>query len=816
MNSGKHFLEPPKDLARKDGKRDSLRPDTQLRVTRPILTQQAFDSNYGLLEPGPPLRPWGEIKRIGGKLWKRKTTSNKSCPKLAYSFITSWFPVIAWLPKYDFKRLLIPDFVAGITVGVMNVPQGIAYAILAGLPPVCGLYTSFIPTLFYFAMGTSRQCSMGTFAIISMMTNKIVGSYSNPVSMSMATTLGTTVAPLLSTGNSGIVENSTTPLLPVEKFNEREIEAIRVATTAAFVVGSWQLLLGILKFGGLTVYLSDQLVQGFTCASAFHVFSSQLTSVFGVKGLHEFFGPFKLVKTYIRFFEVIHTAHPPAMIISAVTIVILIIIKYGINKNKKIRAIIRVPVPAELIIVIIGASVSYSFEFAENYDVVTVANVPTGMPPPTVPDFRVVVDNPAILGDTFALAVVAFAITVTLGMLFANEHNYAISPNQEFKALGVGNIVGSFFQSMPSGASLARSAVQNGAGGRTQIVSLVQSTIVLVVILALGPLLQPLPRACLGGIVMVAVIHLLEQAVELVHLWKISFVDWTIFLVVFLSVLILDVDIGVGIGVAYAIMTVMFRMQKPKVRGLGRLPGTDLYKPMDIYTTAYQRPEVRIVRIDAPIYFANAAYIKTRLYNLAGLHDAMRELKEEKEDTENDEKQRYAFTNTIVIEDNEEQPPVEQYERKLSRVSSGSKKSHAHLPRTVTGSLSQEVLKDNEIVSDNTDSTDGSEDASIPKLHVVIDCSEVCFVDVTGVGFLKKTADECRNIGVTLLLACTKKSVRDMLEICEASELNAPDRLFVTVHDAVLYALNNQTVQPLAVDESGKTVNENRQSDTRM
>lgn len=116
--------------------------------------------------------------------------------------------------------------------------------------------------------------------------------------------------------------------------------------------------------------------------------------------------------------------------------------------------------------VIIGASVSYSYDFAKRLKVSTVANVPTGLPPFTTPAFEIV---PDILGDTFALAIVAFAITVTLGMLFASKHNYSISPNQEFKALGAGNVIGSFFQCFPSGASLARSAVQESVGGRTQV-----------------------------------------------------------------------------------------------------------------------------------------------------------------------------------------------------------------------------------------------------------------------------------------------------------------------------------------------------------
>ncbi|GAV08959.1 hypothetical protein RvY_18575 [Ramazzottius varieornatus] len=765
-------LKPRDHLDRPHGRTCSLRPDSQLRVNRPILNQPRFNETYGLREPGPALTPSQEIQRIVRKKWTRKLAKNKCGPRCAWDWTKTWFPALDWIPKYDFRRLIAADVIAGITVGVMNVPQGMAYSILAGLPPVCGLYTSFIPTLFYFLMGTSRQCSLGTFAVISMMTSKIIGTYAGHSEANPHITDFM--------GNGTFNGTMEVPKLP-GGFTPLEMKQMQVGMAAAFLTGLWQLLFGVLGFGALTVYLSDQLVQGFTCAAAFHVFTSQLGNVFGlsVRQLPEYYGLFKIIRSYVTFFKVIDQARPAAIVIAFVTAVILIIIKYFLNTNAKIKRFLRVPIPAELVVVIIGAAVSYSFNFEKTFNVTIVKHVPRGMPPATMPDWSVM---PNIIGDTFALAIVTFAITVTLGMLFASKHNYSVSPNQEFKALAVGNIVGGFFQCFPSGASLARSAVQDDSGGRTQIVSLVQCTIVLIVILALGPLLEPLPRPVLGAIVMVSLFHLLEQVAELYHLWKISFVDWTIFLVVFLAVLILDVDIGVGIGVAYAIMTVMFRLQKPKVRGMGRMPGTDLYKPVDVYTTACQVPNVRIVRVDAPIYFANAAYIKTRLYNLAGLNDAIKKLQEHTDDVEEaSSAQKYAFTNTLAIEDDEEpQTDVAQYK---------PEKEHGTLDRQSVGRrVDRMSLKDQDELELGTK----EEGSGIPEYHVVLDCSEVCFVDVTGVSFIKKTCSECKEIGVELLLANTNNAVRNMLEICRALEYVQPHQMFVTVHDAVLYAFNMQ------------------------
>ncbi|OQV17046.1 Pendrin [Hypsibius exemplaris] len=752
--------------------------DQPQRILRPILNQPNFDEAYGLCDPGPPLTPWQEITRIGRKHLSRKVSNNKCGQKCAYSYATSWFPVLEWAPKYDFRKLVIPDLVAGITVGVMNIPQGIAYALLAGLPPVCGLYTSFIPTLFYFVMGTSRQCSLGTFAVVSMMTSKIVMTY----------------APF--EGDVGLERNVTTnssrETLMYGSFTETEYRRIQVGAMAALMTGLWQLLFGILGFGALTVYLSDQLVQGFTCSAAFHVFSSQLSNVFGVKGLPEYHGMFKICRTYYRFFQVTHTAHIPTMLISLTTVTLLICIKYGLNGNRTVKSLLRVPIPAELIVVIIGSFASYWCNFEETYQVDIVKKVPVGMPPVTVPDLSIA---SSILGDTFALAIVTFAITVTLGMVFAAKHNYSVSPNQEFRALGVGNIIGSFFQCFPSGASLARSAVQDDTGGRTQMVSLIQCMIVLVVILTAGPLLEPLPKPVLGSIVMVALFHLLAQVVEIHRLWKLSFVDWTIFLVVFLAVLILDVDVGVGIGVVYAIMTVMFRLQKPKVRNLGRIPGTDLYKPVDVYRKASSIPNVKIIRVDSPIYFANAAYIKARLYNLAGLNKAIDFLRKATDDTEDPSHEPYAFTNTLAVEDDEaatdavEQFPNPTITQNVSRI---SRQSVTVAPAVLLDGLKE--AGELELGRRHPVDLDDVKDSDLPAhgFHLIVDCSEVSFMDVTGVSFIKKTAVECRTIGVELLLANAKKSVRDILTTCGADGYIHPRQMFVTVHDAVSYALNDQ------------------------
>ena len=192
-------------------------------------------------------------------------------------------------------------------------------------------------------------------------------------------------------------------------------------------------------------------------------------------------------------------------------------------------------------------------------------------------------------------------------------------------------------------------------------------------------------------------------------------------------------------------MTVMFRLQKPKVRGLGRLPGTELYRPTEIYSRASTLPNIKIVRVDAPIYFANAAYIKTRLYNLAGLNDAMNQLRKDKDDTvdESSDEARtetaYAFTNSLAmgVENEEDAAVVRRDELEA-----------------VDGRRDLEMGR---VSSPASTMANGEVRTAVPESvhYLIVDCSEVCFMDVTGVAFIKKTHTECKNVGVALLLVNT-------------------------------------------------------------
>ncbi|GAU96812.1 hypothetical protein RvY_08199 [Ramazzottius varieornatus] len=777
--------------AKTPGIHPGLQPDARLQVTRFVYDQPRFDLAYGLCEPGPPLSPWNNVKRMAAKSWARTKGNSRCSPRIGLNCVTRWFPALDWVPKYNWRTSLLMDFAAGVTIGFLNTPQGVAYAILTLCPPVTGLYVSFFPLLVYFLMASSRQCSLGTDAITSLMTSKIVRQY----------------ALFPEDTNGVLVHPEYNALVNGSSYTVAELSQVQVATAVAVLVGCWQLAFGLLGAGGLVVYFSDQLVQGFTCGAAFHVFSSQLKSIFGVKGLKDYYGALKLIKTYVNFFTVIGTTHIPTLVTGIISVIILVFIKFYLNTNPKVLAVLKVPIPAELLIVIFGTLISYLIGLDPYYGVRTIKRIPTGMPIPFAPDFSRL-DVGAVMGDIFAIAVVTLCISITLGLLFANKNNYALDPNQEFKAQGLAKIFGSFFHCFPSSISIARTAVQNDVGGKTQIVSLVQCLIVLIVIVALGKYLEPLPHPCLGAIVMVSVLKLMMQVLELRKLWTISLVDWSIFLAVFLGVLILDVDLGLAVGIGWGVMTIMLRLQKPKVGQLGRLPGTDIYRRTDVYQTAVEVPGVRIVRVDAPIYFANASYVKARVYAWAGLNTLIRDWKNNPANQGKGEKEmtagNFAYANNLALDQGQAEAEIEeQRERSKSVVSSMNgqnsyvmhRLSVAPRPRQRRMTIKEDLTRLEMHGVENVAFEDDTEE-DVPISHIILDCSEVCFVDVTGVGFLKKTQVECSSVGVELLLACTTKAVRDMLELCGAQEFIKQDQMFVTVHDAVLYAVNKQKRMP--------------------
>uniref|UniRef100_A0A3B3ZRR3 SLC26A/SulP transporter domain-containing protein n=1 Tax=Periophthalmus magnuspinnatus TaxID=409849 RepID=A0A3B3ZRR3_9GOBI len=351
-----------------------------------------------------------------------KEFSRCSLPKLKKT-VQRWVPVLDWLPKYPFRENILGDVASGCSVAIMHLPQGMAYALLASLPPVFGLYTSLYPVLVYFIFGTSRHISIGTFAVISIM----VGS----------------VTERLGPDSNFQVNNGTNTTGSVD-IDARDAYRVKIACSLTLLVGIFQILLGMVKFGFVVNYLSEPLVRGYTTGSACHVFVSQLKYIFGVTS-SRYNGPLSLIYVSCTTLRLPQTKIPE-LVVSLVALAVLIVVK-EINGcySKKLPF----PIPIELIVVSpLGSS----------------NTVPGLIRTPDVNLFS------QIIGDAFAVAIVGYAINISLGKTFALKHGYKVDSNQELVALGLSNSIGACFQCYSVTSSLSRSLVQESTGGKTQVI----------------------------------------------------------------------------------------------------------------------------------------------------------------------------------------------------------------------------------------------------------------------------------------------------------------------------------------------------------
>ncbi|XP_075571336.1 prestin isoform X3 [Pelecanus crispus] len=423
-------------------------------------------------------RPVYNQELLQGQLHRRERTPQTLRQKIAHScrcsskkaksHLYSFLPILKWLPRYPVKEYLLGDIISGISTGVMQLPQGLAYALLAAVPPVFGLYSSFYPVFLYTFFGTSKHISIGTFAVISMMVGGVA--------------VRQVPDEMVSVGH-----NSTNVTDSFEYYNARDAKRVQVAVTLAFLSGVIQLCLGLLRFGFVAIYLTEPLVRGFTTAAAVHVFTSQLKYLLGIK-TNRYSGPLSVVYSIAAVLSKITTTNIAALIVGLTCIVLLLI---GKEINLRFKKKLPVPIPMEIIVVIIGTGVSAGMNLSESYGVDVVGNIPQGLCAPAVPEIQLI---PAIFVDAIAIAIVGFSMAVSMAKIFALKHGYTIDGNQELIALGICNSVGSFFQSFSVTCSMSRSLVQESTGGKTQIAGALSSIMVLLVLVAVGYLFEPLPQ----------------------------------------------------------------------------------------------------------------------------------------------------------------------------------------------------------------------------------------------------------------------------------------------------------------------------------
>ncbi|XP_053320219.1 prestin isoform X2 [Spea bombifrons] len=364
-------------------------------VERPIYTQEYLQEQLHLRKNEPP------------SIVRRISHSCRCSGKKAKSQLYSFLPILKWLPRYPVKEYLLGDIVSGLSTGVMQLPQGLAYALLAAVPPVFGLYSSFYPVFLYTFFGTSRHISIGTFAVISLM----IGGVAVRIAPDERFQIG------------GM--NSTNSTEELEKIYERDALRVQVAVAITLLTGLIQLCLGILRFGFVAIYLTEPLVRGFTTAAAVHVFTSQLKYLLGIKTTR-YSGPLSVIYSLVAVLSNIKTTNIASLIVGFVCVALLLGAK---EINDRFKKKLPVPIPMEIIVVIISTGISAGLTLKDTYGVDVVGNIPTGFRPPALPDYNLF---SAVFVDAVAIAVVGFSMTISMAKIFALKHGYAVNGNQGF------------------------------------------------------------------------------------------------------------------------------------------------------------------------------------------------------------------------------------------------------------------------------------------------------------------------------------------------------------------------------------------------
>ncbi|TVR77035.1 MAG: sulfate permease [Chitinophagaceae bacterium] len=468
--------------------------------------------------------------------------------------LTKIIPAAGWIKNYK-KSWLNYDISAGLTIGVMLIPQGMAYAMVAGLPPIYGLYAALVPLFIYAVFGTSRYLSVGPVAIVAIL-------------------VGASILPYAEHGSA---------------------EAVKYAVTLSFLVGILQLSMGVFRLGFIVNFLSHPVLAAFTSAAAIIIAFSQLKHVFGLdmessKFAHEI---------VLNIIQNIQTLHFPSMITAVIAFALIFLIK----KYKK-------SFPSFLIVVVLGISIVYMGNLHQD-GVKVLGEVPSGMPPFTLPLWSELLE---LLPIAFSIALIGFIESIAIAKkLSENDSDGQPKSNQEFISMGLSNLGGSFFSSFPVAGGFSRSTVNKEAGAKTQLSSIIALAMVLVTLLFLTDMFFYLPKAILATIVIFAVIGLVDFKTPL-KLMKLSKGDIFIWIATFLVTLSMGILYGILIGALISLIIIIFRTTQPHFVELGRLPDTPIFRNVKRYENCIKEPGFVVVRFDGPLYFANHEYFSENLF----------------------------------------------------------------------------------------------------------------------------------------------------------------------------------------------------------
>ncbi|PHI20912.1 sodium-independent anion transporter [Lewinellaceae bacterium SD302] len=467
-----------------------------------------------------------------------------------------------WLLKYR-SDWLRGDLAAGLTVGIMLIPQGMAYAMLAGLPPIHGLYAATLPLLAYALLGTSRQLAVGPVAMDSLLTAASLGAIT---------------------------------VIGAENY-------LALAALLALLVGGVQLLAGTLRLGFLVDLLSRPIISGFTSAAAIIIGASQLKHLLGIETARSSYVHDILWSAMMKINEV----NLPTLLIGTGGILIIILVK----KYSRI-------IPGPLLAVAFGILMVYGSGLTDA-GVKIVGSIPAGLPPLRMPAFTWTTVT-QLSSAALTIALVGFMESIAVAKAVRNRHrDYELDANRELLALGAANVAAGLVAGYPVTGGFSRTAVNDQAGAKTPLAGIISALLIGLTLLFLTSWFYYLPQAILASLIMVAVFKLIDVR-EAKRLWQIDRADFWLLFVTFIGTLFLGIQLGIGLGVVLSLIVHIYRSMRPHLAVLGRIPDTNVFRNIDRFGKGVEEiPGVLIIRFDGPLYFGNLSYFQQKIKSVIAI-----------------------------------------------------------------------------------------------------------------------------------------------------------------------------------------------------
>ncbi len=493
--------------------------------------------------------------------------------------LSRYLPILDWGSRYS-RSELSGDAIAAVIVTIMLIPQSLAYALLAGLPPEAGIYASIVPIILYAVFGTSRTLAVGPVAVVSLMTAAAIGEVAE------AGTAGYGIAALTLAGLSGAI----------------------------------LLVMGIFRLGFLANFLSHPVIAGFITASGILIAVSQLRHILGVGG-----GGSALPRMLASLAESIGDLNIPTLILGGAATAFLFWVRKGlkpllekIGLSRGAVSILSRAGPVLAIATTTGATAMFGLN---DKGVAIVGTVPQGVPPLTLPALAPDLIG-ALLLPAVLISVIGFVESISVAQTLAARKRQRIDPDQELIGLGAANIGAAFTGGFPVTGGFSRSVVNYDAGAQTPAAGAYTAAGLLVASLFLTPLIHYLPKATLAATIIVAVLSLVDLSI-LKRTWTYSKADFSAVFITIALTLGFGVEVGVSAGVAVSILIHLYRSSRPHMAVVGRVPGTEHFRNIDRHEVETQ-DHIISLRVDESLYFANARFLEDRIYDMVARQPAVR------------------------------------------------------------------------------------------------------------------------------------------------------------------------------------------------